>query len=146
MTVATRLRGQVAPLPADAPALGLYQVLGENGIAEPTRLPRLADAELVRMYRGMLTIRVMDERLLALQRQGRIGFYGEARGQEAAVIGAAAALGPTTGSCRRCARRARPSIAGCRCALRRADLRQRQRRGEGAAAALPPGHARGAAT
>ena len=36
----------------------------------------------------------MDERLLALQRQGRIGFYGEARGQEAAVIGAAAALGP----------------------------------------------------
>jgi pyruvate dehydrogenase E1 component alpha subunit/2-oxoisovalerate dehydrogenase E1 component alpha subunit len=35
----------------------------------------------------------MDERLLAMQRQGRIGFYGEARGQEAAVIGAAAALG-----------------------------------------------------
>ena len=31
---------------------------------------------------------------MALQRQGRIGFYGEARGQEAAVIGAAAALGP----------------------------------------------------
>jgi pyruvate dehydrogenase E1 component alpha subunit/2-oxoisovalerate dehydrogenase E1 component alpha subunit len=42
----------------------------------------------------MLTIRIMDERLLAMQRQGRIGFYGEARGQEAAVIGAAAALGP----------------------------------------------------
>jgi pyruvate dehydrogenase E1 component alpha subunit/2-oxoisovalerate dehydrogenase E1 component alpha subunit len=29
---------------------------------------------------------------MALQRQGRIGFYGEARGQEAAVIGTAAAL------------------------------------------------------
>src|SRR5262249_42759183 len=36
-------------------------------------------------------IRIMDERLLALQRQGRIGFYGEARGQEAAIIGSAAA-------------------------------------------------------
>jgi pyruvate dehydrogenase E1 component alpha subunit/2-oxoisovalerate dehydrogenase E1 component alpha subunit len=42
----------------------------------------------------MVTIRVMDERLLAMQRQGRIGFYGEAKGQEAAVIGPAAALGP----------------------------------------------------
>ena len=93
MTVA-RLRGEVAPLPADAPELGLFQVLGENGIAEPTRVPRIADAELVRMYRGMVTIRIMDERLLALQRQGRIGFYGEAKGQEGAVIGAAAALGP----------------------------------------------------
>jgi pyruvate dehydrogenase E1 component alpha subunit len=89
-----RLRGEVAPLPADAPELGLYQVLGENGIAEPTRVPRIVDSELLRMYRGMLTIRVMDERLLALQRQGRIGFYGEAKGQEGAVVGAAAALGP----------------------------------------------------
>ncbi len=93
MTVA-RLRGEVAPLPADAPELGLYQVIDESGIAEPTRLPRLDDAELLRMFRGMLSIRVMDERLLALQRQGRIGFYGEARGQEGAVVGAAAALGP----------------------------------------------------
>jgi len=89
-----RLRGEVAPLPADAPELGLYQVLGDNGIAEPTRVPRLSDAELLRIYRGMVTIRLMDERLLALQRQGRIGFYGEAKGQEGAVIGAAAALGP----------------------------------------------------
>jgi pyruvate dehydrogenase E1 component alpha subunit/2-oxoisovalerate dehydrogenase E1 component alpha subunit len=31
---------------------------------------------------------------MALQRQGRIGFYGEARGQEAAVVGSAAALAP----------------------------------------------------
>ena len=48
---------------------------------------------LVRMYRGMLLIRTMDERLLTMQRQGRIGFYGEARGQEAAIVGTAAALG-----------------------------------------------------
>src|SRR5438270_617271 len=88
------MRGRIAPLPEDAPELGLYQVLAENGIAEPTRVPRIADAELRRMYRGMLTIRLMDERLLGLQRQGRIGFYGEAKGQEAAIIGAAAALGP----------------------------------------------------
>jgi pyruvate dehydrogenase E1 component alpha subunit/2-oxoisovalerate dehydrogenase E1 component alpha subunit len=42
----------------------------------------------------MVRIRILDERLLALQRQGRIGFYAEARGQEAAVIGAVAAMLP----------------------------------------------------
>jgi pyruvate dehydrogenase E1 component alpha subunit/2-oxoisovalerate dehydrogenase E1 component alpha subunit len=87
-----RLRGEVAPLPADAPELGLRRVLDEHGNAVAAA-PPIADAELVRMYRGMLTIRLMDERLLALQRQGRIGFYGEAKGQEGAVVGAAAALG-----------------------------------------------------
>jgi pyruvate dehydrogenase E1 component alpha subunit/2-oxoisovalerate dehydrogenase E1 component alpha subunit len=39
-------------------------------------------------------IRVIDARLMALQRQGRIGFYGEATGQEAAVVGSAAASRP----------------------------------------------------
>jgi pyruvate dehydrogenase E1 component alpha subunit/2-oxoisovalerate dehydrogenase E1 component alpha subunit len=42
----------------------------------------------------MLRARVLDEKMLLLQRQGRIGFYAEARGQEAAVIGAVAALEP----------------------------------------------------
>ena len=32
--------------------------------------------------------------MMALQRQGRIGFYGEAMGQEAAVVGSAAAIAP----------------------------------------------------
>jgi pyruvate dehydrogenase E1 component subunit alpha len=88
------VRGEIAPLLPDDPALGLYQVLPENGMADPTRVPRLSADEARRIYRGMVTIRVMDERLLAMQRQGRIGFYGEAKGQEAAVIGMAAALGP----------------------------------------------------
>jgi pyruvate dehydrogenase E1 component alpha subunit/2-oxoisovalerate dehydrogenase E1 component alpha subunit len=88
--------GELPPLAADHPALGLERVLREDGTLESgARAPTLAPDELERIYRGMLTIRIMDERLLALQRQGRIGFYGEAKGQEAAVIGAAAALGPT---------------------------------------------------
>jgi pyruvate dehydrogenase E1 component alpha subunit/2-oxoisovalerate dehydrogenase E1 component alpha subunit len=37
---------------------------------------------------------VTDARMMALQRQGRIGFYGEAMGQEAAVVGSAAASEP----------------------------------------------------
>jgi pyruvate dehydrogenase E1 component alpha subunit len=87
------INGLIAPLSPDDPALGLAQVIPENGMADPARVPRLSADEARRIYRGMLTIRIMDERLLAMQRQGRIGFYGEARGQEAAVIGMAAALG-----------------------------------------------------
>ncbi len=87
-------RGHVKMPGPDDPALALYQVLPPDGMADPTRVPRLSADEARRLYRGMVTIRVMDERLLAMQRQGRIGFYGEAKGQEAAVIGAASALGP----------------------------------------------------
>jgi len=75
-----------------ARATGLLEILRPDGSAVG-EVPRTIDRDLaVRMYRGMLLIRIMDERLLALQRQGRIGFYGEARGQEAAIVGSAAAL------------------------------------------------------
>jgi pyruvate dehydrogenase E1 component alpha subunit len=74
-------------------ATGLFQILRPDGTADESAVPRHLDPRTcVRLYRGMLLIRIMDERLLALQRQGRIGFYGEARGQEAAVVGSAAAL------------------------------------------------------
>jgi pyruvate dehydrogenase E1 component alpha subunit/2-oxoisovalerate dehydrogenase E1 component alpha subunit len=43
----------------------------------------------------MLMMRVLDQRMLSLQRQGRIGFYGTASGQEAAVTGSAYALRDT---------------------------------------------------
>src|SRR5437660_1795782 len=38
--------------------------------------------------------RILDNRMLALQRQGRIGFYGPSLGQEAAIVGAAMAMEP----------------------------------------------------
>ncbi len=40
----------------------------------------------------MLLERILDDRMLALQRQGRIGFYGPSVGQEAAIVGAVAAM------------------------------------------------------
>ncbi len=75
-------------------ATGLLSILGPDGtVAQDGELPLGLDKDLARrMYRGMRLIRTMDERLLLLQRQGRLGFYGEARGQEAAIVGSAAAL------------------------------------------------------
>jgi len=70
----------------------LLSVLEPEG--RPTRdLDRDLDADLaVRLYRAMQFQRVLDGRMLNLQRQGRIGFYGTATGQEATTFGAAAAV------------------------------------------------------
>src|SRR5580698_6496052 len=76
-------------------ARGLYQLLGEDGSpVDELALTNFDRALARRLYRGMLRIRVTDARMMALQRQGRIGFYGEAMGQEAAIIGSAAATLP----------------------------------------------------
>jgi pyruvate dehydrogenase E1 component alpha subunit len=73
-------------------ATGLLQILTADGHTSGASIPKLEPAALREIYRGMLRARVLDERMLHLQRQGRIGFYAEARGQEAAVIGAVAAM------------------------------------------------------
>jgi pyruvate dehydrogenase E1 component alpha subunit len=78
----------------EAAATGLLQILDEQGQADPARVPALSPAELRRMYAGMLQSRLLDQRLLPLQRQGRIGFYIGATGQEAGVIAGAQAIGP----------------------------------------------------
>src|SRR3954470_6403240 len=55
----------------------------------------LDDATRMKIYRSMVRIRVLDERMMTLQRQGRVGFYGACTGQEAACIGSAYALEKT---------------------------------------------------
>jgi pyruvate dehydrogenase E1 component alpha subunit len=54
----------------------------------------IAPTDLVQIYRTMLLARTLDERCLAMQRQGRLGFYAPAMGQEAAQIASAWALDP----------------------------------------------------
>ena len=55
----------------------------------------LPDAELLALYRWMVLNRQLDERMVAMQRQGRIGFYIGSFGEEAAVFGSARAMEPT---------------------------------------------------
>lgn len=58
----------------------------------PAGKPALQPEQLLEVYRMMSLIRVLDDRMMTLQRQGRVGFYGTASGQEAACIGSAYAL------------------------------------------------------
>ena len=70
----------------------LLTVIGKDGRVAKDKDPNLSTEELLRLYRTMLAARIMDERGLALQRQGRIGFYLQALGQEASHVGSAAAM------------------------------------------------------
>ena len=55
-------------------------------------------------YRALRRIRILDERMQALQRQGRIGFYGTCTGQEAVPVALGYALEPSDWVFPRCAK------------------------------------------
>jgi len=54
----------------------------------------LSEQQLTTLYRDMARIRRFDEEAVALQRQGQLGLWVPAIGQEAAQIGSGYALGP----------------------------------------------------
>jgi 2-oxoisovalerate dehydrogenase E1 component alpha subunit len=68
-------------------------VLRDDGTADPADV-KLSDAELVALYELMVLNRMLDERMIAMQRQGRIGFYIGSIGEEATILGTARAMEP----------------------------------------------------
>lgn len=92
MTLESPVHPPAGAADADAPAdLGLYRVLSDDGGTLPGS-PAIAPETVARAYREMRRLRLIDARMIALQRQGRVGFYGACTGQEAVPIGAALAL------------------------------------------------------
>jgi pyruvate dehydrogenase E1 component alpha subunit len=79
----------------DLPPVECLSILDEHGHVDAALDPALPPETLQRLYRHFLLARRFDERMLRLQRQGRIGTYLQARGHEAAVLGSVAALRPT---------------------------------------------------
>lgn len=70
------------------------QVLSEDGSLCAEKAVELSLSDVERIYRGMVETRFLDERLTALQRQGRIGFHVGSLGEEGAIVGAAFAMRP----------------------------------------------------
>lgn len=64
----------------------------DGSIQEGAQLPELDQATAIKLYRNMVYIRVLDERMISAQRQGRLSFYLTCSGEEAAVTGTAAAF------------------------------------------------------
>lgn len=70
-----------------------YSILDINGnIITEEDLPSFSDEELLYLYKTMLFSRIMDEKNLSYQRQGRMLTYAPNIGQEAAQIGSAYAM------------------------------------------------------
>ena len=70
----------------------VIRVLRDDGSLDPAHDPKLDPEQVVAMYRHLVLVRTLDERLVVLQRQGRIGFHIGSLGEEAAIIGSAAAV------------------------------------------------------
>ncbi|HBQ21096.1 MAG: pyruvate dehydrogenase (acetyl-transferring) E1 component subunit alpha [Deltaproteobacteria bacterium GWA2_38_16] len=69
----------------------IVQILKPDGTLVNSSLePKLSQEQLKKLYHYMVLTRLMDERGLMMQRQGKIGFYVTSTGQEAIVGGALA--------------------------------------------------------
>jgi len=65
---------------------GLFTLLDGETRASALEDSGLTPEQAIEIYRWMLTVRTMDTRMVNLQRQGRIAFYGPITGQEAASV------------------------------------------------------------
>jgi 2-oxoisovalerate dehydrogenase E1 component alpha subunit len=70
----------------------ITSVIRPDGSADPAQDPRLPLALVKQLYTAMVRTRVIDERLVTLQRQGRIGFHIGSLGEEACILASAAAM------------------------------------------------------
>src|ERR1041384_1101027 len=73
--------------------LEVIRVLDDEGhVVHPEREPKLTGDELRRLFRAITLQRILDDRMIMRQRQGRMGFYLSCLGEEAVPYGTAHAL------------------------------------------------------
>jgi pyruvate dehydrogenase E1 component alpha subunit len=68
------------------------QILDEKGNLDEKLEPKLEKDKLIQIYRDMTLAREIDQRMLKMQRQGRIGTFGPCTGQEAITVASAHAM------------------------------------------------------
>src|SRR5215831_5570013 len=76
-------------------AIEHLSILDSDGNLDTALEPDLSADLLRRLYRAMLLGRRLDERMLRLQRQGRIGTFAPIKGQEASQVGSVFTLRAT---------------------------------------------------
>lgn len=85
---------QVVPIrtPEESYRDDVLMVIHPDGKADSSKDPKLDNDLVVKMYKAMVRTRTVDLQLERLQRQGRIGFHIGSLGEEACIIGSAAAM------------------------------------------------------
>jgi len=92
MTLAAVIPTKHTRNPNDVLAPGVIRAMKDDGGVDPAHDPGISDAELVSVHTAMVRLRILDDRLVSLQRQGRIGFHIGSIGEEAAILGSAFAM------------------------------------------------------
>ena len=71
----------------------MVQILDEDGnVVNEDLVPDLTDEQLVELMERMVWTRILDQRSISLNRQGRLGFYAPTAGQEASQLASQYAL------------------------------------------------------
>ena len=69
------------------------QILNEEGqVVNESAMPDISDEQLQELMRRMVYTRILDQRSISLNRQGRLGFYAPTAGQEASQLASQFAL------------------------------------------------------
>ncbi|SFC03795.1 pyruvate dehydrogenase E1 component alpha subunit [Bacillus sp. OV322] len=69
------------------------QILNEEGeVVNKDAMPDLTDEQLQELMKRMVYTRILDQRSISLNRQGRLGFYAPTAGQEASQLASQYAL------------------------------------------------------
>ncbi|MER2059474.1 MAG: pyruvate dehydrogenase (acetyl-transferring) E1 component subunit alpha [Niallia sp.] len=69
------------------------QILNEEGeVVNESAMPDLSDEQLQELMTRMVYTRILDQRSISLNRQGRLGFYAPTAGQEASQLASQFAL------------------------------------------------------
>jgi pyruvate dehydrogenase E1 component alpha subunit len=76
-------------------AVEYLSILDSDGNLDAELEPEIPAATLKALHRAMLLGRRLDERMVRLQRQGRIGTFAPIKGQEASQLGSVCTLRPT---------------------------------------------------
>jgi 2-oxoisovalerate dehydrogenase E1 component alpha subunit len=84
---------RVSFLDKDSIRIPILKILQADGtVYENAVLPAIDETLAHKIYDTCVFTRVLDERMLGAQRQGRISFYMTCTGEEASIIGSAASL------------------------------------------------------
>ncbi|MHB1908790.1 MAG: pyruvate dehydrogenase (acetyl-transferring) E1 component subunit alpha [Nitrososphaerales archaeon] len=70
----------------------LLQILDSDGVISSKAYSRIGSKDLLQAYYNMTLTRMLDDKLIGLQRQGRMGTYVSCAGQEATQIGTVMAV------------------------------------------------------
>ncbi|KAK0673220.1 thiamine diphosphate-binding protein [Cercophora samala] len=80
-------------VPSSYPALPTYRAIDQHGVVvDPDFKPDLSEEQVIKLYKDMLTVSIMDLIMFDAQRQGRLSFYMVSAGEEAVSVATASAL------------------------------------------------------